>query len=154
MKLNMKTRNEALDFLKTGGTVLVFPSGGGATAEKGFGEAEELPWKTFTARLVKSAGAAVIPVFFHGQNGRVFHLASRVSATLRTSLFIHEFSKLSGRTLRATIGDTLGPEELAELEDRKELIGFLQSAVMSTRPAQGVLRRPKRHRRRFRGRRG
>ena len=81
LAMNMATRHEALRLLKLGVTIVVFPAGGVATAPKGFGRAVDLPWKMFPARLVQAAGASVIPVHFSGQNGRLFHLASRVSMT-------------------------------------------------------------------------
>src|SRR6218665_3644418 len=78
LALNMRTRAEAVRLLKEGTTVIVFPAGGVATARKVFGRAEDLPWKMFPARLIQAAQASVIPVYFEGQNGRLFHLASKV----------------------------------------------------------------------------
>jgi putative hemolysin len=71
MAMNMKTRKEAVAFLKHGGTIVVFPAGGVMTStdKLGLGRAEDLPWKMFPAKLIQSANAAVIPVFFEGQNG-------------------------------------------------------------------------------------
>ncbi len=99
LAINMHTRHEAVRLLKEGTTIIVFPAGGVATAKKGFGKAEDLPWKMFPAKLVQSARASVIPIYFEGQNGRLFHLASRVSFTLRLSLLIREFRRLSGSTI-------------------------------------------------------
>ena len=83
--VNLKTRQEALRLLKEGCTIVVFPAGGVATAPKGFGKAQDLPWKLFTAKLVQAAQASVIPLQFFGQNGPLFHLASKLSLTLRLS---------------------------------------------------------------------
>ena len=99
LALNMKTRHEAVRLLKEGVTIIVFPAGGVATAPKGFGKAEDLPWKMFPAKLIQAARASVIPVYFEGQNGRLFHLASKLSMTLRLSLLIREFKRLSGTTI-------------------------------------------------------
>jgi putative hemolysin len=86
LRTNMRTRQEALRLLNEGVTIIVFPGGGVATAEKPFGRARELPWKTFTAKMIRSAKATVIPLHFEGQNSALFHLVSRVSLTLRLSL--------------------------------------------------------------------
>ena len=72
----MAVRHEAVRLLKEGVTIVVFPAGGVATAPKGFGRAQDLPWKMFPARLVQDAKASVIPMHFSGQNGRLFHLVS------------------------------------------------------------------------------
>jgi putative hemolysin len=69
MAINMATRQQAVELLKAGVTIVVFPAGGVATAPKGFGRAVDLPWKMFPARLVQAARASVIPVYFEGQCG-------------------------------------------------------------------------------------
>jgi putative hemolysin len=133
LAMNMETRREAMRLLKDGVTIIIFPAGGVATARKGFGRAEDLPWKMFPARLIQAARANVIPVYFHGQNGRLFHLASRVSLTLRLSLLIREFKRLSGTSIRAKIGPLMNWEEMAAFPDRKDLMAQLHQAVFVMR---------------------
>lgn len=131
IKRNMAVRHEALRLLREGVTIVVFPAGGVATAPRGFGPAEDLPWKLFSARLIQEGKASVLPVHFPGQNGALFHLASRLSPTVRTSLLIHEFAKLSGKTIDMHIGRIMEQEELAAFRDRNELIGHLRQAVFA-----------------------
>lgn len=132
--MNLKTRKEAVRLLKEGVTIVIFPAGGVATAHKGLGRAEDLPWKMFTARLIQTAHASVIPVFFDGQNGRLFHLVSQFSLTLRTSLLIREFQRLYGKQIRAWVGPTLPWEQLALIDDRKVLLELVHDAVFSLNP--------------------
>ncbi|MFN4273590.1 MAG: lysophospholipid acyltransferase family protein [Aliihoeflea sp.] len=131
LKRNMAVRREALRLLREGVTIVVFPAGGVATASRGFGQAEDLPWKLFPARLIQEGRASVLPVHFAGENGALLHLASRLSPTMRTSLLIHEFAKLSGKTIDMHIGRIMGPDELAAFRDRNELIGHLRKAVFA-----------------------
>jgi putative hemolysin len=168
VKNNMAVRHEALRLLKEGVTIVIFPAGGVATAPKGFGKAEDLPWKVFAARLVQEAKASVIPLYFSGQNGRLFHLVSRpmnlldsekrvarfvgkLSLTLRTSLLIREFARLSGKTIDVCIGRPVSWEELEPLRDRKALIQNLHKTVFDMAPMKQErrnigprLRRPER----------
>lgn len=134
--MNMATCHEAVRLLKEGVTIVVFPAGGVATAPKGFGRAEDLPWKIFPAKLVQQAKASVIPVYFGGQNGRVFHLASKISMTLRISLLIREFRKLSGKAITVRIGRTMDWPELAPLADRKHLLDYMYDAVFALAPVK------------------
>ena len=41
-----------------------------AITDDDFGPAVEADWKPFTAKLVQRSGAAVLPIFFPGQNSR------------------------------------------------------------------------------------
>lgn len=136
VEFNMATRRDAMRLLKEGVTIVVFPAGGVATAPKGFGAAQDLPWKMFPARLIQAAKANVLPVHFEGQNGRLFHLASKVSMTLRISLLIREFRRLSGSRIVATVGPLLPSSQLACFGDRKALLAELHRAVFSLDPAR------------------
>ncbi|MER9045920.1 GNAT family N-acetyltransferase [Mesorhizobium sp. M0923] len=159
LKNNMAVRHEAVRLLKEGVTIVVFPAGGVATAPKGFGRARDLPWKVFPARLVQDAKASVIPLHFSGQNGRLFHLVSgpmnmaerygrvakfvgKASLTLRTSLLIREFARLSGKSIDVRVGDVLGWDELEPLRDRKALLDRLQRGVFDLAPAETTGRVP------------
>jgi putative hemolysin len=152
VKNNLAVRHQALNLLKQGVTIVIFPAGGVATAPKGFGSAQDLPRKVFVARLVQDAKATVIPLYFAGQNGRLFHLVSRpmhlaesdkklahfvgrLSLTLRTSLLIREFARLSGRAIDVRIGQALAWEELAPYRDRKALLQHLHGQVLSLAPS-------------------
>lgn len=135
LRTNMRTRKEALRLLGEGVTIIVFPGGGVATAEKPFGPARELPWKTFTAKMIRSARANVIPLHFEGQNSALFHLVSRVSLTLRLSLYIREFRRMMGRDLPVRVGAVIPFEELAEFSDQKAMIAHLHERVVSMAPA-------------------
>ncbi|ESZ27911.1 MULTISPECIES: GNAT family N-acetyltransferase [unclassified Mesorhizobium] len=151
LKNNMAVRHEAVRLLKEGVTIVVFPAGGVATAPKGFGRARDLPWKMFPARLVQEAKASVIPMHFSGQNGRLFHLVSgpmnmaesdgrvakfigKASVTLRTSLLIHEFARLSGKAIDVRVGKMLSWSELEPLRDRKALLDRLYRGVFDLAP--------------------
>ncbi len=138
LALNLATRREAQRLLKEGVTIVIFPSGGVATAPKGLGRARDLPWKMFVARLVQSARASVIPVYFEGQNGRVFHLVSQFSLTLRTSLLIREFQRLYGKQIRACIGEVMTWDELSAFTDRKDLLTHLHDSVFRLDTSGGM----------------
>ncbi|MDE0923675.1 1-acyl-sn-glycerol-3-phosphate acyltransferase [Aurantimonas coralicida] len=136
MAANMATRVESMRLLAEGTTIVVFPAGGVATAPKIFGEAADLPWKQFTARLIRSGGAAVLPIHVHGQNGPLFHLVSRWSMTLRVGLLIGEFRRRYGRSIDLSIGPLITSGELSGIGDRRLLTERLRQAVFSlARPA-------------------
>jgi putative hemolysin len=133
---NLAMRKEALAFLKSGGTIIIFPAGGVATAPKGLGRAVDLPWKSFVATLIQKSRANILPVFFEGQNSRIFHIVSQFSLTLRLSLLVREFTRLSGHAIRFHTGTLIRPEDIDNLSDRKALIDMLRNAVHALDPAE------------------
>lgn len=134
IEMNLRSRAEARRLLREGVTIIVFPAGGVATAANPFGRAQELPWKTFAARLVQLAEAAVLPVYFEGQNSVLFHAVSRFSLTLRLSLLVSEFRYFSGKPHTARVGSVTPYKELKNREDRKALIEELYIMVQRLRP--------------------
>ena len=115
--------------MEAGGAVVVFPGGGISTAEGMWGPVTDLEWKRFTARLIQSAKATVVPLFFHGQNSRLFQIVSQFSLTLRLALVLWEVKRRVGSSLKITVGAPLPYHTLAHLKDRQELIDHLRSHV-------------------------
>lgn len=122
---NIRTKRIAAETLADNGTLVVFPAGGVTTVGRaGFGRFEDLPWTTFTAKLIHQTRANVVPVFFHGRNSWLFHFVSGFSQTLRTSMLLHEAKRQLGKTLRVELGEPVFYEALAHL-GRKELTQYL-----------------------------
>lgn len=131
-KTNIGTKQRAVQALREGGAVVIFPSGGIATAPKVVGRARELEWKLFVMKLLRIRGAKVVPVYFHGQNSVLFHAASRISVTLRLSLVIRELTRKMGGVVHATVGTALSLEEL-EGSTPPEQLASLQKRLMELR---------------------
>ena len=127
--LNLQTRREALRHLSEGTTVVVFPAGGVATSPTTFGRAVDLPWKRFTARMIHSSRAQVLPLYFEGQCSPLFQFVSKFSLTLRLALIIREFRVRVGQPLRAHVGDVIPPEACQEIRDRQALMMMLYEKV-------------------------
>lgn len=140
IETNINSRNEARRLLKEGVTIVVFPAGGVATADDFLGRAEELPWKTFTARLIQQAQASVLPVYFEGQNSRLFHFVSRYSLALRLSLLVSEVRNFVGKPVPVRVGRLVAFTELQHGRDRRALTEEL--FVMVQRLAPGAAHKP------------
>jgi len=127
LETNIKSRAEATALLKRGGALIVFPSGMVSTTPHVFAhEAKDPDWKTFTARMIVQGEAPVVPIFFYGQNSRLFQAVSHVSMTLRLSLLLKEAHDRIGCRIRALIGKRLPHDDLRAIRDRKKLMAFLR----------------------------
>src|SRR6185312_12903368 len=116
LKTNLKSRATAKHHLMNGGCLIVFPAGGVSTTPTIWHKwATDAEWKNLTARLVLQSHASVAPVYFAGQNSRLFQFASHISQTLRLSLLFKEVRDRIGSTLRVRIGEVMPCERLAAL---------------------------------------
>ena len=130
MKNNVAMGRRAREAMAADIPVLIFPSGFVSTAGKlGTGQAVEAPWTTFAAKLISDARANVVPIFFHGQNSRAFHIASHVSESLRMAFLMREAKARFGTRFDVTIGDTLPYEALEGIKGRKALTHYLYDTV-------------------------
>ena len=124
---NVRSRLEAQAWLREGHAIGIFPGGGVSTSEKPLrGPAVDLPWAPFTAKLLRASKATVVPVFFVGQNSRLFQLASHLSLTLRLSLVFRETARRIGSRLKVRVGEPIPFDEIAHIEDRAELVRELR----------------------------
>lgn len=127
---NIKSRAEARKFLEGGGALIVFPAGGVATTPTAFASrAIDAEWKPLTARLILQGKAPVLPLFFHGQNSRIFQIASHISVTMRLALIFREVHRRIGTKLPISIGDTIPFERIVEIGDKRQVMNFLRDQV-------------------------
>ena len=124
---NLETRKEALRYLAAGGAVGVFPGGTVSTSAKPFGRPLDPIWRTFTAKMVSKSGATVVPIYFEGQNSRLFQIASHLHSTLRMGLLIREFRSKIDAPVRVVIGKPIPREEIVLRQaDPNALMDFLR----------------------------
>src|SRR6185437_9577476 len=95
LQTNLRTRAEAKLHLTKGGCLIVFPAGGVSTTPS-----------LWHSRAVDA------PVFFAGQNSRLFQLASHVSMTLRLSLLFKEIHDRIGTAVHVRVGDVIACDTL------------------------------------------
>ena len=92
-------------------------------------------WRSFTARMIAKSEAQVVPIFFEGQNSRLFQMASRMHATLRTGLFIKEFKKGIKKPVRMVVGEPIPrPEINAYRADARAMMDFLRERTYALSP--------------------
>lgn len=134
--INIATRAESLKRLKDGECIIVFPAGGVSTSPTPFSRmAVDDTWKPFTAKLITHSGASVTPIYFEGQNSRLFQWASHMSIELRLALIFREVKRRIGTDVPVHIGETLSPEQLAQAGKRHDLMNFLRAQTYGMAPA-------------------
>lgn len=134
-KLNLATRAAAVDYLKEGGAIGIFPGGTVSTAAKPFSQPMDPSWRTFTAKMIAKSGATVVPIFFEGGNSRLFQLASHLHVTLRMAMYIREFKTKINKPVRVVVGEPIPSSVLdAYKKDPKGCMDFLRKATYELSP--------------------
>jgi len=129
METNLETRKRALACLKEGETIIIFPSGGVATAPGFFKKAEDLEWKKFVWKLIRKSKAPVIPLYFEGSNSWIFQTASQISMDLRLSVLLYEVINKIGKTINISIREEVQFSDLQQLDRNQGALEYLRGRV-------------------------
>lgn len=124
-KRNLGPMKEALRFLRGGGTLVIFPAGEVAAYKMGRG-LEEPAWTNHVGSLVRRTQATVLPVYFPGANGALFHAAGLIHPRLRTAMLLREFCKREGTAVPMRVGHPIPFSRLKKFEDDESLTRYLR----------------------------
>lgn len=134
VRMNLEMRKLAMQHLAGGGVIVLFPAGQVATTPGWWGRIVEPEWLPFTAKMVTKSDARVVPIYFPGQNSRLFQWANKTSITVRQGLLLHEIAHAIGRPQKPVIGK---PIERAEIDARasnpRQLMAWLRERTIGLR---------------------
>jgi len=123
---NLKGLRQAVDWLRQGGALALFPAGEVSHLDVRYGQVTDPLWNTIAARLIRKTGAASIPIYFAGGNSMAFHLLGLIHARLRTLFLLQEFLQQRGKRIRVRIGKTIPPALLTSLDSNEEATEYLR----------------------------
>jgi len=130
-KKMVEMRKAAMTHLQEGGIVALFPSGVVASSDSMFGPAVEREWNVFTAKMIRTSGATVVPCFFPGSNSRVYQIANRISATLRQGLLLHEIVHAFNKPQKPVVGAPIPQAEIdARAKDPRAFMAWLRTHTL------------------------
>ena len=116
----------AIQYVAEGHGLGVFPAGE-VSRYHGHDYPEDLPWNNSIARIIKSAGVPVIPVFWDGCNSRRFYRWDKIHSMLGTARLTRELANKHHTRFNLQIGKPIAPEEVALYDKPKELAAYLRS---------------------------
>jgi putative hemolysin len=136
---NRKGIREALDWVKQGHMLIVFPAGEVASWSRHHRRVVDPQWNRNMARIARMTGAKSVPAFISGTNSVGFHLAGMINPRLRTLFLPHELINKCGRHMEIRIGAPVEAEMLKNIKDDEKAIDLLRwnSQLLSLRERFG-----------------
>ena len=133
IKNNIETTKKAKEHLNNNGLLIIFPSGSVSIAKNLKTAAQDDEWKLFPAKLIHQTKTDVLPIYFEGKNGFLFHLfASKIkNQTLKYSSYIHETKRKIGKEIIIYSGKIIKYVDIENIKDRSELIEYLKNITYS-----------------------
>lgn len=114
----------ALGHIAEGHPLGLFPAGEVATWQRGKNRTalgkkrvvEDIPWAHNIVKLVKKSGFPVIPIYFDGQNSRLFHILGLIHPRLRTARLVKEMLNKRGTVVKVRIGAPIPASDIADFD--------------------------------------
>jgi len=125
-KSSLKGIKEALQHLKDGYPLGIFPAGEVSTYKDGKLIIDK-PWEEGAIKLIQKARVPVIPIYFHAKNSRLFYFLSKISDTLRTAKLPSELLSQKERTIKVRIGKAISVKQLDEYKNTQDLCDFIRT---------------------------
>lgn len=118
--LNPRGMRTAVDWLRKGGMLLMFPAGEVAHLQwmKGIADPQ---WNTTAYRLARNTKSALLPVFIDGRNSVPFQLLGFVHPRLRTARLPKEFLRKQGARVEVRIGKAEKPGDREQVTGNRSL---------------------------------
>ncbi len=95
--------------------LIVFPAGEVSYFDVSQCAITDPVWSPSVARIVQLTSSSVGPVFIHGINSPVFHIAGMIHPRLRDAMLPHELLNKQDSTIRVLPGTPITSAHLAEL---------------------------------------
>jgi putative hemolysin len=124
-KRNLQPMREAIEGVKNGGLLTIFPSGTVSHLHPKQTEITDPVWSPTVARLLRKTKAQVVPIFFEGNNGLPFQLAGLVHPLLRTALIPRELYNKRNSELSMQVGNPIPFSKLEGFSD-EDMMGYLR----------------------------
>jgi putative hemolysin len=123
---NHRALREALDWLKQGGMIAVFPAGEVSHWQFPQAQIVDPEWNDIAVRLIRKTGASALPVFFCGHNSVGFQLFGMIHPRLRTAFLLQEFLQQEGRTMEVRVGGEIEAEAISAVADDRQAVEYLR----------------------------
>ncbi|HEX4166010.1 MAG TPA: GNAT family N-acyltransferase [Bryobacteraceae bacterium] len=124
---NRRALRQSLEWLRSGGLLVVFPAGAVAHLNLAERAVADPPWNAAAARLAMKTGCVTLPVFFEGANSPGFQMMGTLHSSLRTLSLGQELVKKCHRTISIRVGNPITASVLKSYGDPESASRYLRA---------------------------
>jgi putative hemolysin len=123
---NKKGLKQAIEWLRQGGALAVFPAGEVSQWNLRQGQITDPDWNHLPVRLAAKTGACTLPVYFCGHNSVAFQVLGLINPRLRTLFLLQEFLQQRGRRVKVRVGTPIGADLTADMQSEEAATEYLR----------------------------
>ncbi len=123
---NRKSLKNAVDWLRGGGMVAMFPAGEVSHLQLQNMQIEDPEWPASVSRLIRLSDSPVLPVYFCGRNGATFQTLGLIHPRLRTAWLLNEFLQQKGKKVEVRIGSIVSKDSTELIGDDEKVARYLR----------------------------
>lgn len=131
---NIGPTRDAIRWVKDGHLLGAFPAGEVSHLKLRKRAVVDPQWNPTTAKIIQRTGAKVVPIFFDGQNSRLFQVAGLIHPRLRTVMLPTEMLRKRNAKVTLRIGSPISPDRLARFDDPSNLNDYLRVRTYLLKP--------------------
>ncbi len=117
----------ALKHLDEGNALGIFPAGEVSSYNLHSVGISDKQWEVPVLKMIKKAEVPVVPIYFTGNNSRLFHLLGLIHPSLRTARLPSELFNKKKKPIRIRIGNPISVREQNEFKDIPRFGRFLRA---------------------------
>lgn len=123
---NVRPIREAIQWVSSGGALLVFPAGEVSSLSLRKRRVLDPAWSSHVARILRRTQASVVNVYFSGRNSNLFQAIGLIHPRLRTALLPREMMNKAGRQIRLCIGRPIVWKRLERFDSDASITDYLR----------------------------
>jgi putative hemolysin len=123
---NLGALKQSMRWVRDGGCLAVFPAGEVSSLKLSKRQILDPEWSATIGRMVRMTRAPVLPIYFRGTNGPLFHILGLIHPRFRTALLPRELLNKKRGSVGARIGSTIPFSRLEGFSGDKDLTEYLR----------------------------
>lgn len=125
-KQNIAPLKECMRCLRNGEMLVVFPAGEVSNLKIKDRKIKDSAWSPTIGKMIQKTQAPVLPIYFHGANGALFHMMGLIHPMLRTMMIPRELLTKKARTIQMAVGGVIAHKKLSAFSHSDELMSYLR----------------------------